>query len=94
MQDHRYLSNKGNENSLVINLVQFISSALFFQASSIAAAGWKVDFDLVLKNIQELNVLAGEGCAVVSHTKGGATLKVNKLCSLGVKVSIKFSSIG
>ena len=39
---------------------------------------WNVNFDLVLKNIQELNVLAGEGCAVVAHTKGGATLKVSK----------------
>ena len=35
-----------------------------------------MDFDVVLKNIRELNILAGEGCSDVSRTKDGARLKV------------------
>ncbi|KAL9969758.1 hypothetical protein ACROYT_G022014 [Oculina patagonica] len=40
------------------------------------AREFKMDFDVVLKNIRELNVLAGEGCSEVSRTKDGARLKV------------------
>lgn len=37
---------------------------------------FKMDFDRVLKNIRELNILAGEGCSDVTRTKDGARLKV------------------
>lgn len=37
---------------------------------------FQMDFDVVLKNIRELNILAGEGCSDVSRTKDGARLKV------------------
>lgn len=37
---------------------------------------FKMDFDLVVKNIRELNILAGEGCSDVTRTKDGARLKV------------------
>ena len=37
---------------------------------------FKMDFDLVMKNIRELNILAGEGCSDVTRTKDGARLKV------------------
>ena len=37
---------------------------------------FKMDFDLVTKNIRELNILAGEGCSDVTRTKDGARLKV------------------
>ena len=38
---------------------------------------FKMDFDLVMKNIRELNILAGEGCSDVTRTKDGARLKVH-----------------
>ena len=37
---------------------------------------FKMDFDLVGKNVKELNELAGEGEHVISHTTRGARLKV------------------
>ncbi len=43
---------------------------------------FKVDFDLVAKNIEELNTLAGEGEHVISHTTRGARLKVTVLQSI------------
>ena len=39
-----------------------------------------MDFDVVLKNIRELNILAGEGCSDVSRTKDGARLKARNFC--------------
>ena len=36
-----------------------------------------MDFDLVMKNIRELNILAGEGSSDVTRTKDGARLKVH-----------------
>lgn len=45
-----------------------------------AAYEFKMDFDVVLKNIRELNILAGEGCSEVSRTKDGARLKVYVVC--------------
>ena len=41
-----------------------------------ATREFKMDFDVVLKNIRELNILAGEGCSEVTRTKDGARLKV------------------
>lgn len=35
-----------------------------------------MDFDCVLNNIRELNILAGEGCSDITRTKDGARLKV------------------
>lgn len=37
-----------------------------------------MDYDLVLKNIQELNLIAGEGEHFVKHTKDGARLEVKE----------------
>ena len=47
-----------------------------------ATREFKMDFDVVLKNIRELNILAGEGCSDVTRTKDGARLKV---CASGAK---------
>jgi len=47
-----------------------------------AAYEFKMNFDVVLKNIRELNILAGEGCSEVSRTKDGARLKVHIVHSL------------
>ena len=37
---------------------------------------FKVDYNLMLENIKDLNTLAGEGVAAIKHTKDGARLKV------------------
>ncbi|XP_072178322.1 UBX domain-containing protein 11-like [Diadema setosum] len=43
--------------------------------SVVSGQGAAPDFDLVLKNIRELNVLAGEGEKKIQHTVGGARFK-------------------
>ncbi|CAK8683487.1 unnamed protein product [Clavelina lepadiformis] len=37
---------------------------------------YAVDFDLIVKNIQDLNIIAGEGKSIIQKTKDGARLKV------------------
>ena len=37
---------------------------------------FKVDYNLLIENIKDLNTLAGEGVASIKHTKDGARLKV------------------
>ncbi len=41
-------------------------------------ADFRVDYDLVLRNIEELNILAGEGISQIQPTKDGARLKVGQ----------------
>ena len=38
-----------------------------------------MDYDLVMKNIEELNNIAGEGEHYIKHTKDGARLRVRVL---------------
>ncbi|XP_051892682.1 UBX domain-containing protein 11 [Pristis pectinata] len=40
-----------------------------------ATDSFQIEFDLVLQNIKDLNILAGEGEAAVEHVTGGARLK-------------------
>ena len=40
---------------------------------------FQVDYDLLLRNINELNVIAGEGVSKIEKTKDGARLKVRYL---------------
>ena len=42
-------------------------------------ANFHVDYDLVIRNIEELNILAGEGVAKIQQTPDGARLKVGLL---------------
>ncbi|NXW44088.1 UBX11 protein, partial [Nyctiprogne leucopyga] len=35
----------------------------------------QIDFDLILENVKDLNVLAGEGISQIEHTPGGAQLR-------------------
>ncbi|XP_009880493.1 PREDICTED: UBX domain-containing protein 11 [Charadrius vociferus] len=35
----------------------------------------QIDFDLILENVKDLNVLAGEGVSQIEHTPGGARLR-------------------
>ncbi|KAM6190827.1 UBX domain-containing protein 11 [Sarcoramphus papa] len=35
----------------------------------------QIDFDLILENVRDLNVLAGEGSSQIEHTPGGARLR-------------------
>lgn len=55
---------------------------LILDSSLVTSAPYdfQMDFDVVLKNIRELNILAGEGCSDVSRTKDGARLKVRSFC--------------
>ena len=55
---------------------------LILDSSLVTSAPYdfQMDFDVVLKNIRELNILAGEGCSDVSRTKDGARLKVRNFC--------------
>ncbi|XP_043939879.1 UBX domain-containing protein 11 [Protopterus annectens] len=46
-----------------------------WQPDSSTSAKFIVDFDLVLENIRDLNILAGEGEAHVEHIEGGARLR-------------------
>lgn len=38
-----------------------------------------MDYDVIIENIKELNLLAGEGVANVESTKDGARLKVRDI---------------
>ncbi|KFQ89985.1 UBX domain-containing protein 11, partial [Phoenicopterus ruber ruber] len=54
--------------------------ALFAEAAILAPAACLVskhhiDFDLILENVKDLNVLAGEGISQIEHTPGGARLR-------------------
>ena len=55
---------------------------LMLDSSLVTSAPYdfQMDFDVVLKNIRELNILAGEGCSDVSRTKDGARLKARNFC--------------
>ena len=46
-------------------------------SESSRATHFQIDFDRVVRNIQELNALAGDGVAHIQHTMGGAHLKVH-----------------
>ncbi|KXJ06139.1 UBX domain-containing protein 11 isoform X2 [Exaiptasia diaphana] len=51
-------------------------SGMWNPVASVPQDTLQINFDLLIKNIKELNILSGEGCAVVSKTKDGARLKV------------------
>lgn len=56
-------------------------SGLWSQKSSLPAEHQQhINFDLIVKNVMELNVLAGEGSSEVTKTPEGAKLKVNPPC--------------
>lgn len=40
-----------------------------------------VNFDMIIKNIKELNILAGEGSSEITRTPKGAKLKVSNKAS-------------
>ena len=44
--------------------------------SSVADTDLYVDYDLIISNINDLNVLAGDGTHTIQHTTDGARLKV------------------
>ncbi|XP_038654135.1 UBX domain-containing protein 11 isoform X1 [Scyliorhinus canicula] len=50
-------------------------SGLILHPGDSAMKSFQVDFDLVLENIKDLNILAGEGEARIEHITGGARLK-------------------
>ena len=46
--------------------------------SSVADSEFRCDYDLVVANISELNILAGDGTHQIQHTTDGARLKVRQ----------------
>ena len=66
-----------NDLKAILYVYSFISILLDSSVVSTTAYKFEMNFDVVLKNIRELNILAGEGCSEVSRTKDGARLKVH-----------------
>ena len=73
------------QSSISFNFHPFVAGSIlvmsdyfsFISGASVAsAAPVEVNFDLLIKNIEELNTLAGEGEHIISHTTRGARLKV------------------
>ena len=58
------------------------SAHSFWNPESAVPESFKVNFNLVVKNIEELNVLSGANRTVIAHTKGGATLKASEAVPL------------
>ncbi|XP_015680416.1 UBX domain-containing protein 11 [Protobothrops mucrosquamatus] len=51
------------------------TSRTFWKPGEAIMSETPIDFDLILKNLKDLNVLAGEGISQIKHTTGGARLK-------------------
>ncbi|XP_039190136.1 UBX domain-containing protein 11 isoform X2 [Crotalus tigris] len=51
------------------------TSRTFWKPGEAIMSETPIDFDLILKNLKELSVLAGEGISQIKHTAGGARLK-------------------
>lgn len=43
---------------------------------------FKIDYDKILENIEDLNAVAGEGIGQIKHTVDGARLKVSHILTL------------
>ena len=76
-----YLSLYEPLNKVVHKLkgsLQFILVYSYFVPGSSVSQSpkFKVDYNLLIENIKDLNTLAGEGVASIKHTKDGARLKV------------------
>ena len=57
-------------------ILSMFDSLLSASSHPIGAQQFGVDYDLILRNVKELNILAGEGQHVIQHTLSGAKLKV------------------
>ncbi|KAM3829569.1 UBX domain-containing protein 11 [Vipera latastei] len=51
------------------------TSRTFWKPGEAIMSETPINFDLILKNLKDLNVLAGEGISQIKHTTGGARLK-------------------
>lgn len=58
-----------------------VSSHGMWSPGSSLATGHEVgvDFDTIVRNVKELNILAGEGSSEVTRTQKGAKLKVSSV---------------
>uniref|UniRef100_A0A7M4E852 UBX domain-containing protein 11 n=1 Tax=Crocodylus porosus TaxID=8502 RepID=A0A7M4E852_CROPO len=57
-------------------------SRVFWKPGVSTAPKPLIDFDLILENLKDLNVLAGEGVSQIQHTAGGARLREPESVSL------------
>lgn len=71
----------GTKLELSARLPPFATSALLAAGDSTAPKP-PIDFDLILENLKDLNVLAGEGVSQIQHTAGGARLREPESVSL------------
>ena len=54
------------------------SDSMWYPHSSLSQRGVvNIDFDKIVRNISELNILAGVDTSIVTHTHKGAVLKVS-----------------
>ena len=62
-----------------------LTGGVWSPSSSLASnLEFSVDFDLIVANIKQLNILAGEGSSEISRTPKGAQLKVLMMFSVYV----------
>ncbi|XP_013910000.1 PREDICTED: UBX domain-containing protein 11 isoform X2 [Thamnophis sirtalis] len=52
-----------------------LTSRTFWKPGEAIISETPINFDLIFKNLKDLNVLAGEGVSQIKHTTGGAQLK-------------------
>lgn len=62
-----------------------IFTSIFFSSEGIwcpeesEVDGFAIDFDKILKNVEELNIIAGEESQQIFYTNEGATFKVSSI---------------
>uniref|UniRef100_A0A8C8R4R4 UBX domain-containing protein 11 n=1 Tax=Pelusios castaneus TaxID=367368 RepID=A0A8C8R4R4_9SAUR len=59
-----------------------IDNSAFFAAGESTVSKYPINLDLILENLKDLNVLAGEGVSQIEHTAGGARLRQPESVSL------------
>lgn len=64
------------ETSLSHNAVPDTAIATTARSETVQSK-FTVDYDRLIENIKDLNVLAGEGVSKIHHTNDGARLRVN-----------------
>ena len=82
-----WVGAKSKDKSEVYNEevdTSFGSDDVVWNPDSSRPGEFKVDYDLVINNIADLNVLAGDGTHKIQHTTDGARLKVRECMYVAV----------
>lgn len=59
-----------------LNWTNTVKNFSFLFVDNSVPEEFTVDYDLIIENVKELNILAGEGISKIQHTVDGARLKV------------------